>query len=1687
MDDDSITAALGAPLGGVGTSGAGDGGFSGGETYTLDNTAPTVTDGRISISGANGTDGTYRIGDTVTATWNNTAGGDNNSDVASATVDFSQFGGGAAVAMTNSGGTWTATYTITAGAIDATGRNVSVSATDTAGNVTTTADTTNAVVDNIAPTVTDGRITISGSSGMGGAFKIGDTVTATWNNTGTGDNNADTIAGVTVDFSAFGGGSAVAMTNSSGTWTATYTIVAGVIDAPNRNVSVTATDNAGNTTTTADTTNATVDNVWPTATDGNISIGGGMGIGGAYKIGDTVTATWNNTAGGDNISDVASATVDFSQFGGGAAVAMTNSGGTWTATYTIVAGAFNGVTNRNVSVTVTDNAGNTKTVADTSDATVDNVAPEAVTGTLSVAEMAANATVVGTVSSTGATGYSLQDNAGGRFAIDVATGAVTVADGSLLDFEAAASHNITVRATDASGNTTDTVVAVTVTNVNDAPTLDLNGATGGVNNAATFAIGGAPTAIAAADAVLADADAGEQITSLTVVIDATPDGAAESLALDATAALAATGAGLTVSYNAGTRTLMVSGAATASVYQTVLRGVQYSNASDAGGATTGARTLTVTINDGDATTQATGTVAVVTAPIVDLNGVGAGTGSTATFTEGGGPALVAPDVTIADPDGDSLNQVVITLTNPQNGGAESITLNGRSSGVIVSGITITYTSATVITLSGTASAADYQALVAQLQYNNTSDGPETATTRSITVQARDVNNYTGPAETASVTIVGVNDAPTLDVTAPSMGSTDEDTAKTMTVSDFLGSVTDPDPGAATGIAVTGMTGNGTWHYSVDGGTTWLALTGAADSTARLLRSTDMVRYTPDAANAETATLIYRAWDQSAGTAGGTADATTNGGITAFSTNTAMASLTVTAVNDAPTLPVGGSVSGSTDEDNEKRGAGDTLSSDVDSGAAKSIAVTAVSGNGTWQYYVGEGVWSNVGTVSESQALLLTSLTALQYIPDGKNGETAVVTYHAWDQTAGTQRTKVDIAALGGTGGTSAFSINTNTFVVTVSSVNDAPIVTATSPTLTATDIETPRSAVVSTFLGTSDVDTSALSGLAVTGTTGGGTWEYSLDGTTWTAFPAVSGATALLLRSTDHVRYTPDGVTAETATLAFRAWDQTAGTAGGTADVTTNGGTTAFSANTGTASLTVNDLNDAPSLTGGNTTGTTITEDDAAVSYTVSDFLTMTDGDGPGTGIAITASTGIGTWAYSLDGGATWTAIGAVSNGAALLLGSTDKIRFTPNGENGETATLSYRAWDRSTGAAGDRADASVNGGRTAFSTNTLQFQQVVTAVNDAPVAGTSGSLGTTTEGAPFTTAVSAFLNSTDVDSGALSGIAVTGMSGNGIWQSSLDGVTWTAIGPVSGTSALLLGSTAQVRYIPEAAGSETASITYRAWDQSSGAPGDTVDTTTNGGTTAFSATTTSASLLVTEPRDTVFTPDPPPREGRPSNPPSPPGWLVREAAAPNGFAPPGSTNVNFGPGAGDGTTGGAMQQSGGLTSGSNANDPSAGIDTLSIVRNAVTGNTNALAGFYGGRTLTTGGGSGGGFGSGLGGGLGSGLGGGFGGGLGDGLGAGAGGAPQEAGANPTEPAEGARDSLSDEPATSGLVDHDMEVASTTAVRIPVAEAPPPTMGSASVGRPGFAQQLAAVAGSKAAEGERLADALARLKHSAAA
>jgi hypothetical protein len=132
------------------------------------------------------------------------------------------------------------------------------------------------------------------------------------------------------------------------------------------------------------------------------------------------------------------------------------------------------------------------------------------------------------------------------------------------------------------------------------------------------------------------------------------------------------------------------------------------------------------------------------------------------------------------------------------------------------------------------------------------------------------------------------------------------------------------------------------------------------------------------------------------------------------------------------------------------------------------------------------------------------------------------------------------------------------------------------------------------------------------------------------------------------------------------------------------------------------------------------------------------------------------------------------------------------------------------------------------------------TLANSAPVLTGANNLASISEDAAANagTLVSSLIagHITDVDAGALGGIAVTAVDDtNGVWQYSINGGdsggTWNAFGAPSAASARLLAADAAtyVRFVPNANWNGTVAngLTFRAWDQTSGVAGGTADTTT--------------------------------------------------------------------------------------------------------------------------------------------------------------------------------------------------------------------------------------------------------------------
>jgi hypothetical protein len=241
-------------------------------------------------------------------------------------------------------------------------------------------------------------------------------------------------------------------------------------------------------------------------------------------------------------------------------------------------------------------------------------------------------------------------------------------------------------------------------------------------------------------------------------------------------------------------------------------------------------------------------------------------------------------------------------------------------------------------------------------------------------------------------------------------------------------------------------------------------------------------------------------------------------------------------------------------------AGGDRITDVDSGAVEGVAVIGVDDtNGQWQYDAGGG-WTAFGAVTNTSAVLLDSTSSLRFVPTTDYvGSAGVVTFRAWDTTTGTDGdTAVDVST---NGTTTAYSTLTETATLTVTTVNDAPVLTPATPTLTTiTEDDTSNSGdLLSAIVGSSisDADAGAVEGVAITSlTSSNGTWQYDIGGG-WTAVGVVTNTSALLLRDTDSLRFVPDGLNSDSATVTYRAWDQTTGTEGKTVDVCVNGTTTA--------------------------------------------------------------------------------------------------------------------------------------------------------------------------------------------------------------------------------------------------------------------------------------------------------------------------------------------------------------------------------------------------------------------------------------------------------------------------------------------------------------------------------------------------
>ena len=474
--------------------------------------------------------------------------------------------------------------------------------------------------------------------------------------------------------------------------------------------------------------------------------------------------------------------------------------------------------------------------------------------------------------------------------------------------------NVTV--SDGTQTSNTAVSTISVTAVNDAPTLDLDLSGAGTGFSTSYVENGTGIAIVDTDVTIVDPD-NAAMASATIII--TNAQAGDLLSVSGTLPT-----GITASYNAATFTLTLTGNASQAAYQTALQQIRYSSSSD--DISTTSRTISVTVNDGAAASNtAIATVAITAvndAPVNTLPG---------SFTVAEDGTLALTGLSVVDLDAGSGS---ISVRLAVSGG----TLTAASAG----GVTVANSGTSAITLTGTL--ANINAYLAAL----------------------------GPARISLVPTADFNGAVTLTMTTNDLGNTGTG-----------GPLTDTDTSTITVSAVADAV-NDTVSTAEDTAATFNVL--ANDSFSNAGRTITAINGTAIAVNGTVAVAGGTVRLNANGTLGFTPTADYNGSFSFTYTvtsggvaETATVAVTVTPVNDAPTITAPGAQS--TTEDTPRAIAGVTVA-DIDSGA---LTTTLTSTNGTLNVTAAPGaVISGNGsgnvTISGTAAQINAALAGLTYTP-----------------------------------------------------------------------------------------------------------------------------------------------------------------------------------------------------------------------------------------------------------------------------------------------------------------------------------------------------------------------------------------------------------------------------------------------------------------------------------------------------------------------------------------------------------------------------------------------------------------------------------------------------------------------------------------------------------------------------------
>ncbi len=325
-------------------------------------------------------------------------------------------------------------------------------------------------------------------------------------------------------------------------------------------------------------------------------------------------------------------------------------------------------------------------------------------------------------------------------------------------------RTITFTATDTNAASANDTRTVTVTAVNNEPTLTTTASN------PTFTEGGAAASLFSGSAV-STVESGQTLTGFTLTVTNLADGSSEILNADGTAiALTNANAGTTatnslsysVSVTGSTATATFSGGTVSTAaMQTLVNAISYQNNSADPGTSNRVVTLTSLIDSGSNTGSNDNVAALAVASTVTMTALNdeptlTATGSNPTFTEGGAAASLFSGSAVSTVEsGQTLTGFTLTVTNLADGSSEilnadgtAIVLTNGTSGTTATNslsysVSVTGSTATVTLSGGTVSTAATQTLVNSISYQNNSGAPNTSNRVVTITSATDSGSNTG--------------------------------------------------------------------------------------------------------------------------------------------------------------------------------------------------------------------------------------------------------------------------------------------------------------------------------------------------------------------------------------------------------------------------------------------------------------------------------------------------------------------------------------------------------------------------------------------------------------------------------------------------------------------------------------------------------------------------------------------------------------------------------------------------------------------------------------------------------------------------------------------------------------------------------------------------------------------------------